>query len=257
MKLGISNQQNSISIHFVIINVLCWIASLLLPRIGIDLIEKFGLHYWAGSDFNPIQLVTYMFLHDTSSIYHLLFNMVCLYTFGTVLERAFGTKRFLIYYFFTGIGAGLIQELAWAYDLHAFTAEVAQLTESGIANGLDIGNGTILHSVDELTRFADDVYNKHITVGASGAMFGLLIAFGLLFPNAPLFIMFIPIPIKAKYLVVGYALLELFAGVKDFSFDNVAHFAHLGGMLFGLILLLYWRYQGKKKFEQNQQNYGR
>lgn len=257
MKIGINNQYNSITIHVIIINVLLWVASLLLPRIGIDLISKFGLHYWAGSNFSPIQFVTYMFLHDTSSIYHLLFNMVGLYTFGTVLERAFGTKRFLFFYFFTGIGAGLIQELTWAYDLHAFTAEVTQITASGISNGLDIGNGTILHSVEELQQFADKVYNQHITIGASGAMFGLLIAFGLLFPNAPLFIMFIPIPIKAKYLVVGYALLELFAGVKDFSFDNVAHFAHLGGMLFGLILLLFWRHQGKRRIEQNQRNYGR
>lgn len=247
MKLGTSEASNSIVIHLIIINVLLWGATLLLPKIDIDLVSHYGLHYWKGSDFSPIQFLTYMFLHDPTSFAHVFFNMFSLFMFGPVLEQVLGQKRFIIYYIFTGIGAGLVQELAWAFDLRGFTNEIAQLIESGIPGGLDVGDGVILHTIGELTNFADKVYNLHITIGASGAIFALLLAFGMIFPNQPIFIMFIPIPIKAKYMVVGYALIELFAGVKDFSFDNVAHFAHLGGMLFGILILSYWKWQNKKK----------
>lgn len=255
MKLGTNDEPITLPIHLIIINALLWGAAELLPRMDIDLIDKFGLHYWEGSSFNPIQLVTYMFLHGGFT--HLFFNMFNLFMFGPVLERVMGTKKFLFYYFFTGIGAGLVQQLAWAYDLQGFTQEVNMFMESGISNGLDLGNGQIIHTTGELTQFADTCYNSHITIGASGAVFALLLAFGMLFPNAPLYLFFIPVPIKAKYMVVGYAIIELFAGVKDFNFDNVAHFAHLGGMLFGIILLLYWRQQGKRRQQQMQSDYGR
>lgn len=257
MRLGSSNEYTSATIHLIIVNALLWGAAILLPRIDIDLIGRFGLHYWAGSDFSPIQLVTYMFLHDTSGFSHLFFNMFSLFMFGPVLENAMGRKRFLFYYFFTGIGAGLIQELSWTYDLSALSAEVDRIMATGMTEGVPVGNGIVLQNVGELTQFADKIYNSHITVGASGSIFALLLAFGMIFPNVPVYIFFIPIPIKAKYMVIGYSIIELFMGVKDFSFDNVAHFAHLGGMLFGLILLLFWRYQGKKRMEQNQANYGR
>lgn len=256
MRLGSNEDYTSISKHLIIINFLLWGAAVLLPKIDIDLISLFGLHYWKGSDFNPIQLFTYMFLHDTSGIWHVLFNMLSLFMFGPILERVLGTKRFIFYYIFTGIGAGLIQEIAWWHNLQPFAQEVASFTESGISGGLDIGN-KIIYNIGELTQFADNVYNHHITIGASGAIFALLLAFGMIFPNEPVYLFFIPIPIKAKYMVIGYAIIELFAGVKDFSFDNVAHFAHLGGMLFGLVLLLYWRNQGKRRQQQMQNNYGR
>lgn len=257
MRLGSGNEYTSASLHLIIINALLWGATLLLPRIGIDLVEICGLHYWKGSDFNPIQLVTYMFLHNPSSILHLVFNMFSLFMFGPVLENAMGKKRFLFYYFFTGIGAGIVQELAWAYDLHGFTTEIASYMETGISGGLNVGNGTILHSIGELSQFENTIYNQHITIGASGAIFALLLAFGMIFPNVPVYFFFIPIPVKAKYMVIAYAAFELFAGVNDFSFDKVAHFAHLGGMLFGIILLLFWRTQAKIRMQQNQERYGR
>lgn len=139
---------------------------------------------------------------------HIFFNMFALFMFGGVLENFWGQKRYLTYYIVTGIGAGLVQLL------------VCHLQG-------------IMYPVP--------------TIGASGAIFGLLLAFGMLFPDAPLFLMFIPVPIKAKYMVIGYGLIEFFFGVANRTGDNVAHFAHLGGMLFGIILILYWR---KKQYRR-------
>ena len=138
---------------------------------------------------------------------HLFFNMFAVLMFGPVLEQKWGTTKFLIYYIICGLGAGLVQELVWA------------MMGSGVA----------------------------VTIGASGAVFGILLAFGWLFPDVPMFIFFIPIPIRARTLVIIYAVVEIFAGINPFHTDNVAHFAHLGGMLFGLILLLWWQYGHKIK----------
>lgn len=249
MGIGMAKNGSSICVHLIIVNILIFGAARLLPRIGIDLYEPFGLHYWLGTDFKPYQFVTYMFLHDPSSIIHILCNMFNLYMFGPIIERTLGKNKFLIYYFVTGIGAGIVQQLAWAYDIAPFTNEITKIVEGGVNFPLNVGGGIEFGSVGEVTTFANDFYNTHITVGASGAIFALLLAFGMFYPNQPLFIMFIPIPIKAKYMVIGYALLELFCGVNKFSFDNVAHFAHLGGLLFGLILILYWRHANKRRIQ--------
>ncbi|MCD7711256.1 MAG: rhomboid family intramembrane serine protease, partial [Firmicutes bacterium] len=147
------------------------------------------------------------------------------YMFGRVLENVWGAKRFLIFYMITGIGAGLIQELVWFWDLRDV-----------IFSGQDMIN---LNGVQLLSK--SQFLNLFITIGASGAVFGILLAFGMFFPNVPLYIMFLPIPIKAKYFVVFYGLAELFLGVADFGGDSVAHFAHLGGMLFGYIMIRYWK----------------
>ena len=128
----------------------------------------------------------------------------------------------------TGIGAGLVQELTWMYDLRDVMAAPHEL--------INIGGGQILEKAD--------FYNLFVTVGASGAVFGILLAFGMLFPNVPLYLMFVPIPIKAKYFVIFYGLAELTLGVANFSGDSVAHFAHLGGMLFGFFMIQYWRKKG-------------
>ena len=241
MGAAFNKNGSSIAIHLIIINVLLWVAGQLLPKIDIDIYDRFGLHYWLGTDFKPYQFVTYMFLHDPSSIIHLLCNMFNLYMFGPIIERTLGRNKFLIYYFVTGVGAGIVQQLAWAYDLNPLTAEINRIVENGMTIPIDRGDGVLLRTIGEVTNFANDVYNSRLTVGASGAVFGLLLAFDMFYPNQPLYIMFIPIPIKAKYLVAGYAILELIFGVNSFSFDNVAHFAHLGGLLFGLILILYWK----------------
>lgn len=214
--------------NLIIINVLMWVASLVLPRVGIDLTSWLGLHFPGAKDFYAFQFITYMFMHDTHSFAHVFFNMFAVYMFGRVLEQVWGPKRFLIFYMVTGIGAGLVQELTWMYDLRDIMAAPQEL--------INIGGGQILEKAD--------FYNLFVTVGASGAVFGILLAFGMLFPNVPLYLMFVPIPIKAKYFVIFYGLAELTLGVANFSGDSVAHFAHLGGMLFGFFMIQYWRKKG-------------
>lgn len=213
--------------NIIIINLLFWLASLVLPRVGIDLVKLLGLHLPMARDFKAFQFITYMFMHDTNSFSHVFFNMFAVYMFGRVLENVWGPKRFLIYYFVTGIGAGLIQVLVWYFELH-------ELIHSGIEM-VNLG-GAVIPKGEYLNMF--------VTIGASGAVFGILLAFGMLFPNAPLYIMFIPVPVKAKYFVFFYGLIELFLGISRFN-DSVAHFAHLGGMLFGFFMILYWKKKDK------------
>jgi membrane associated rhomboid family serine protease len=209
-------------------------------------IEFGGLHYWGGSDFNIAQLFTYMFMHDTRSIAHLFFNMFTLFMFGITLERVLGSARFLFYYLTCGIGAALIQEFTWMLTAHDFAVKLlANLYHVGLDDmeqalaQVDMG-----FSVGNVADTLQQVYNQcFVTIGASGAIYGVLLAFGMLFPNLPLYIMFIPIPIKAKWMVIGYGVIELVLGLSAAS-DGVAHFAHLGGMIFGLLLILYWKHQG-------------
>ncbi|MEF9924387.1 MAG: rhomboid family intramembrane serine protease [Muribaculaceae bacterium] len=224
--------------NIIIINLLMWLASIILPKaLGIDLVKFLGLHYWTASDFNPAQLVTYMFMHDTGSIAHVFFNMFSLFMFGRILEQVWGGKRFLFYYISTGIGAALIQECVWMFTM---INDFALTDGSGIATmkGIEAFNYAISHGIN-----VEPFFNMFITVGASGAVFGILLAFGMMFPNIPMYIMFIPIPIKAKYMVFGYGALELLFGMSG-TMTGIAHFAHLGGMLFGIIIILYWKKKG-------------
>ncbi len=224
--------------HLLIINVLCWIATFALPKIGIDMYELFALHFWKATDFHAYQFVSYMFMHSPN-ISHIFFNMFALYMFGGTLERVMGPKIFLLFYMLTGVGAGLIQELAWMYDLNPAIAEYESILSAFPEGGVNVGN-QVVYSVDAFTNwFHADFSNRFQTVGASGSVFGLLVAFSMLFPDVPMYFMFIPVPIKAKYMMIGYALMELFLGVHNFSWDNVAHFAHLGGALVGFLLILY------------------
>lgn len=212
-----------VTLNLIIVNFIVWLAALTLPKIaGINLNYWLGLHYFAADDFNVVQLITYMFLHDTSGIEHIFFNMFSVFMFGRTLEAVWGGKRFLFYYITTGMGAALVQEAAWYFELRSAISETVAL-----------------YGWEQTSQ----LLNNFITVGASGAAFGILLAFGMLFPNAPLFIIFIPIPIKAKYFVIFYGLLELFFGVSG-SMSSVAHFAHLGGMLFGFFLIRYWKKKG-------------
>lgn len=198
--------------NILIINVIVWIAQfVLLRRANIDLTQQFGLHFPFSDQFRIYQLITYMFLHDPYSFSHVFFNMFAVFMFGRTLEQVWGPKRFLTYYMVTGIGAGLVQIIVMYFRISAVVPP------------------EMFYAVNS------------VTVGASGAVFGILLAFGMLFPNAQLFIIPFPFPIKAKWFVIGYGLLELFFGVFNRSGDNVAHFAHLGGMLFGIFMILYWR----------------
>lgn len=224
--------------NLLIINILMWLAQVTLPKAGINLTELLGLHFWIASDFNPAQLFTYMFLHSDNDFTHLFFNMFSLLMFGPLLERTLGSKRFLFYYLSCGLGAALVQEVVWQFtwkeifapffaNAGGWTMEQAyQAIDTALANGENI-----------------PALNALLTIGASGSIFGILLAFGMLFPNLPLYLMFIPIPIKAKYMVIGYGAIEFFFGISG-TMSSVAHFAHLGGMLFGLIILLIWKKKG-------------
>lgn len=214
--------------NLVIINFIIWLVSIVLQkRWDFNLSDYLGLHYITADNFNAVQFITYMFMHDTSSIGHVFFNMFSVFIFGRTLEMVWGAKRFLIYYITTGIGAGIIQELVWFIPLIGVNA-VSVNTIYGVPVTIPVEQYVMLLN----------------TIGASGAVFGILLAFGMLFPNSELYIMFIPVPIKAKYFVAFYGLIELFFGVANMSGDNVAHFAHLGGMLFGFFLIRYWRKKG-------------
>ncbi|MCD8165235.1 MAG: rhomboid family intramembrane serine protease [Bacteroides sp.] len=213
--------------NLLIINVLFFFGSVVALKHGIDLNHWLGLHFFMGKDFYLFQFFSYMFLH--ANLTHLFFNMFAVWMFGRVLEYVWGGKRFLFYYIVCGVGAGIVQEIV--QYIH-YAIELSQYTS------VNTGMGVIPMS---------EYLNMLITVGASGAVFGILLAFGMLFPNQSLFIFPLPIPIRAKYFVIGYAAIELFLGVSNNSGDNVAHFAHLGGMIFGLILILYW----KKKNRNN------
>lgn len=204
--------------NLLIINVLMYLATFTLTRFNIDLTNLLGLHFFKASDFRPYQLITYMFMHGNFG--HLFFNMFALWMFGNTLENIWGSKRFLLFYMVCGIGAGLCQELV------QYIQYATSLAQYGTVN---LGGHVVT---------MDTYLNMLNTVGASGAIYGLLLAFGMMFPNSMIYFYFL-IPIKAKWFVIGYAVIELISGLTGVG--NIAHFAHLGGMLFGLLLILYWR----------------
>ena len=231
--------------NIIIINALIWLVEVIAPQFGQNgIIRHLGLHYWGASHFNPVQLITYMFVHDQRTFFHVFFNMLTLFFFGPMLERIWGSKKFLFYYMVCGVGAALVQEGVWALEwkteyldgisrMNLITKEEASLL---VDKYLAAGDTSIISAIDSFK-------NQFITVGASGAIFGILLAFAFIFPNMPLYLFFIPIPIKAKYMVAGYAVIEFFLGISGTQ-STVAHFAHLGGMIFGLILLFYWKKKG-------------
>ena len=223
--------------NLLIINALFWVATLFMAS-KMDLTDILGLHYPASKVFRLYQVVTYMFMH--ASFMHIFFNMFAVYMFGSIIETQWGSKRFFTYYMITGIGAGVINILVAYLRIRSVESHLdAGTIDMVYREGLDIIRQEKQY-VDPMLRQLNMLINS-TTVGASGAVFGILLAFGMMFPNMPLYIIPFPFPIKAKYLVTGYGVIELFAGIANFSFDNVAHFAHLGGMLFGLIMVFYWR----------------
>jgi len=233
--------------NLIIINVLVWLTTIILGRTGIDIQHFLGLRYIGSDAFIPTQLITYLFMHDAGGFGHILSNMFAVFIFGRVIEQVWGPKRFLLFYLVTGIGAGLIQELTWYIDMRPFLGAVNDYLVNGdssvLAKYLNVQEG-VFYPAEIIIAAKESALNSMVTIGASGAVFGILLAFGMLFPNAPLYLMFIPVPIRAKYMVIGYGVIELFAGVSNFSGDNVAHFAHLGGMLFGYFMIRYWKKKG-------------
>ncbi len=226
--------------NLLAINVLMYLALLAAGRMGIDLNGILGLHFFLSEEFAIYQPVTYMFMHGGLS--HIFFNMFALYMFGRTLETVWGSRRFLVYYLAAGVGAAFIQEAVAAVRYYSL---ISELDPAGIAAVLENGLGALKQGknfIDPVLGELNIVLNS-TTVGASGAIYAILLGFGMLFPNDPIFVFPLPMPIKARYFVIGYAVIELVLGVSG-SPDGVAHFAHLGGMLFGLVLILYWRKKG-------------
>lgn len=224
--------------NLLIINGLFFLGKYVLAsNFGINLDQYLALHNWESPDFRPHQFVTHLFMHGSFS--HILFNMFALWMFGNQLENIWGGKRFLVYYLITGLGAAILH---LAVNQMQISSLEAQMTLEQInrvtASGYDaLQNGQ--NFIDPLMGKLNLLYYTP-TVGASGAVFGLLLAFGMLFPNTLIYLYF-AIPIKAKYFVAGYGLVELWLGIQNNENDNIAHFAHLGGMLFGYLLIKYWR----------------
>lgn len=237
---GWLDQIPPVTRNLLIINVLIWLVEALGGSFGMRLEDMLGLHFWGSDKFNPAQLLTYMFLHDRGTILHVGFNMFTLWMFGRILEQVWGSKRFFVFYMVCGIGAALAQECVWQLTfIHDYISAIAP------ANGMTYDTMSQIVGANP-AHFAPGIAamkNAMLTVGASGAIFGLLLGFAFVFPNMPMYLFFIPVPIKAKYMVIGYGILELFLGVGG-RMTSVAHFAHLGGMLFGLVMLLYWRHNG-------------
>jgi len=203
--------------YLLIANFVIFLLAALFQRHGVDLNTVFGLHYYTSASFHWWQPLTYMFMHANFS--HIFFNMFAVWMFSPMIENEWGARRFAIYYLVCGLGAAFVQEVVWTLMLSNMSASYDATALTHIAYFLN-------------------------TVGASGAVFGILFAFGWLYPDVPMYILFIPVPIRARTFVIIYALIELFAGlgsVAGFTADNVAHFAHLGGLLFGWLLILYWK----------------
>jgi len=221
--------------NLLIINILFFVASYLLTTLHLD--DRLAVYYFDSPKFEIWQPISYMFMHG--GIAHIFFNMFALYSFGSLLESRWGAKKFIIFYFITGLGALALQWAVQAYEVH-------QIIGSATNNGKI--NLTALFQGEFNTRqlsMAQAVTLRSIyfdgMVGASGAIFGLLVAFGMLYPNAELLIMFIPVPVKAKYIIPIYILVELSLGVAQFEGDSIAHYAHLGGALIGFILVKIWK----------------
>lgn len=262
--------------NLLIINALFFLATIVLRNLGIDLEAWLGLHYFSAKDFHIWQPITYMFMH--ANFGHLFFNMFSLWMFGAAVENYWGPKRFLIFYLITGIGAGFVHyaviALQYQPDLNLINAFLNNPDFTNFANFYNNNDIAWLHP--DFRRYLDEQYailstnhtnqlllnelsyhftelrdtymmflNQHTIVGASGAVYGLLLAFGMLFPNSQIYLYFL-IPIKAKWFVIIFGGLELVYGITGTA-DGVGHFAHLGGMLFGIILILLWRRMDKQR----------
>jgi membrane associated rhomboid family serine protease len=257
--------------NLLILNVLFFLATFIAEqKFNIDLADYLGLHYFFSDDFRPHQIITYMFMHGGFA--HIFFNMFALWMFGNVLENMWGAKRFLIYYVVCGLGAALLHYAVHYFEiqptLHAlndyllnpstekleglFTSGYVKITSPQMAENLQpfidefrktelMGNtqNTVQASIELILEYKKEFLNEPVVVGASGSVFGLLLAFGMLFPNSLIYMYFF-FPIKAKYFVILYGAIELFGAVNPGQNDNIAHYAHLGGMLFGFILIKIW-----------------
>lgn len=230
--------------NLLIINVLFFVAKYVLQSANIDLTLLLGAFYFDSQSFKVWQLVTYMFMHG--DIWHIFFNMFALFMFGGVLEARWGAKRFINFYLITGLGAVALQMAVQAYEVHTITGS---FMNNAIL--IDRAAGLVHFGMPGLSESSQatlaGIYGAPM-VGASGAIFGLLVAFGMLYPNTEMYVMFIPVPIKAKFLIPVYILMELSLGVAQIPGDSIAHYAHLGGGLVGFILVKLWGDRNNDRF---------
>lgn len=268
--------------NLIIINSIFLLLDTALEKYGIDMSQYLGLHYWSSQYFAPWQLLTHLFMHG--DLGHLFFNMFALWMFGSIIENIWGPKRFLIFYFVCGLGAALCHLTVLGFEFSAiekafalyqqsptvdhFAQFIAQHIQSPFSVSFEemlrrweanpsstyLSNQSVLLSYQYLHGGYNELLDVRssgmlnvATVGASGAIFGVLFAFGYLFPNTELYIYFL-FPLKAKYFVALYTIVELFSGISNSAGDNVAHFAHLGGMLFAFLVLKYWQITNRKSF---------
>lgn len=224
--------------NLLIINALFYAAKYVFESKGIDLSFYLGAFYFDSPLFKIWQPITYMFMHGGFT--HILFNMFALYTFGSVLEVQWGAKRFINFYLITGLGALALQWGVQAFEIYQITGSPLNpgAVTIDLVKGMSSLNLAGLSHSDAQTLLG--IYSGPM-VGASGAIFGLLVAFGMLYPNAELYIMFIPVPVKAKFIIPVYILIELSLGVANVAGDSVAHYAHIGGALLGFILVKLWK----------------
>ena len=226
--------------NLLILNVLIWLFMAIVPAADHTLTKYLALYYFTSPAFEPYQLFTYMFLHG--NFMHLFFNMFALLMFGRTIEMTMGSSRFLFYYLTCGICAALVQMGIFAIYIDRLTDILPpDVTNHVMDNGLALLRQHMNYADPDCAAL--NAFVNTPMVGASGAIYGVLLAFGFLFPNLPVYIFFVPVPIKAKWLIIGYFVLELIYGISG-SADGVAHFAHLGGMIFGFLLLLYWKKKG-------------
>lgn len=263
--------------NLLIINGLLFLAAIGFGKaFHYDLNNLLGLHYIGSADFRPFQYITYMFMHSSQNFSHILFNMFALWMFGNTLENVWGSKKFLIYYIVTGMGAAVIYTVWIHFQLAPSIQAIDQfLNDPSLAGFLQFNNSAHFQigsydiqnhynafvteynrllsanpeqalqlSISFMEQYRVDFLNANTVVGASGAVFGILLAFGMMFPNSLIYLYF-AIPIKAKWFVILYGAFELYSGISNNPNDNVAHFAHLGGMIFGFLLITYWRKKGK------------
>jgi membrane associated rhomboid family serine protease len=222
--------------NIIIINVIMFVSTYLLRFQGIDLVAYFGLHYHLSEDFRPHQFITYIFMHG--NLAHIAFNMFGVYIFGQVLEQVWGPKRYLIFYLLTGLGAALAHYLI----LHL---QVSHLLEA-VNTELDTMDLSLEERIERI-NYKYAVLNSHVIIGASGSLFGLLGGFGMLFPNRYVYLYFL-FPVKAKWLVIFYGAAELLSAFQNNPEDNVAHFAHVGGLIVGVFIVMLWRRRDRHNF---------
>jgi membrane associated rhomboid family serine protease len=227
MAFNSIQKETPVIFNLIIINVLVYLAQILVHPF--DVTQWGALHYYKSSLFKPHQLITCMFMHDPGGFAHILFNMFALWMFGSILEKFLGSKRFLIFYLICGVGASILIQLTIPFSADQYAKTAPELLQG--------------YSFADIAAAYRENYSM---IGASGAIMGVMAAFAYLFPNTALYVFFIPIPVKAKYVIPVFILIDLFGGLYQFKGDNIGHFAHLGGALVGILLIMYWNKTNRK-----------